>query len=83
LLSIEFGGGFVYLSSTLRAQAHERGAGGRADPPPPLLETKNQLDPLPEMPRIFSFRLQWGGEGAPCGRGQGSHGQSARVGRQV
>ena len=44
-------------------------------------ETKNQLRPLPEMPCIFSFRLQCGGEGAPCGRGQGSHGQSARVGR--
>jgi hypothetical protein len=40
-------------------------------------ETKNQLRPLPEMPCIFSFRLQCGGEGAPCGRGQGSHGWSA------
>jgi hypothetical protein len=46
-------------------------------------ETKNQLRPLPEMPCIFSFRLQCGGEGAPCGRGQGSHGWSARVERQV
>jgi len=46
-------------------------------------ETKNQLRPLPEMPCIFSFRLQCGGEGAPCGRGQGSHCQSAKVGRQV
>jgi hypothetical protein len=46
-------------------------------------ETRNQLRPLPEMPRIFSCRLQCGGEGALCGRGQGSHGQSARVERQV
>ena len=27
--------------------------GGHADHPTPLLETKNQLRPLPEMPRIF------------------------------
>ena len=58
-------------------------AGTRTTPTPPFLETKNQLRPLPEMPRIFSFRLQCGGEGAPCGRGQGSHGRSARVERQV
>ena len=25
-------------------------------PPPPFVETKNQLRPLPQMPRIFSFR---------------------------
>jgi hypothetical protein len=30
------------------------------------------------MPRIFSFRLQCGGEDAPCGRGKGSHGQPAK-----
>ena len=57
--------------------------GGHADHPhPPFLETKNQLRPLPEMPRIFSFRLQCRCEGAPCGRGQGSHGQPAKMGFQ-
>ena len=31
--------------------------GGHADHPhPPFLEIKNQLRPLPEMPRIFSLR---------------------------
>ena len=55
--------------------------GGHADHPhPPFLETKNQLRPLPEMPRIFSFRLQCGGEGAPYGRRAPT---AARVGRQV
>ena len=41
------------------AQAQTRRRGGRADPPPPL-ETKNQLRPLPEMPRIFSFMVRIG-----------------------
>ena len=40
----------LIAQSTARA-----GAGGRADPPPPSLETKNQLRPLPQMPGIFSF----------------------------
>ena len=32
----------------------------RRDPPPPFFGNQNQLRPLPEMPRIFSFRLQCG-----------------------
>jgi hypothetical protein len=63
--------GLSWRCATARERA-EAQAGGRADPPPPFLETKNQLGPLPEMPRIFLFRLQCGSEGAPCGRGQGT-----------
>ena len=61
------------LLLALRAEQRAKGAGAgaRTHPHPPFLETKNQLRPLPKMPRIFSFRLQCGGEGAPCGRGQG------------
>ena len=66
--------------ATARETGGGAGAGGSADPtPPPFLETKNQLRLLPEMPRIFSFRLQCGGEGARCGRGPGSHCQPAKV----
>ena len=66
------------LRTELRAKV-----GGRADDPhpTPFFGNQNQLRPLTEIPRIFSFRLLCGGEG--CGRGQGSHGQSAWVGRQV
>ena len=45
--------------------------GGHADHPP-LFGNQKSVKALPEMPRIFSFRLQCGGEGAPCGRGQGA-----------
>ena len=56
MLSIEFGGGFVYLSSTLRAQAHERGAGGRADPPPLFMESKvRAADATPPVEGAIGF----------------------------
>ena len=42
----------------MSARRAQTWSGGRPPPPPPFLETQNQLTPLPEMPRIFSFRLQ-------------------------
>ena len=39
----------------LALRAEQRASGRGRSPPPPFLETKNQLRPLPEMPRIFSF----------------------------
>jgi hypothetical protein len=53
------------------AEQATRRRGRARRPPPPFMKSKNQLRPLPEMPRIFSFRLQCGSEGAPCGRGHG------------
>jgi hypothetical protein len=49
----------------------------------PIPRNQKSVKASAGMPRIFSCRLQCGGEGALCGRGQGSHGQSARVERQV
>ena len=44
--------------ATARERAEAKARAGARTTPTPLLETKNQLRPLPEMPRIFSFRLQ-------------------------
>ena len=45
------------LLLALRAE-HRASKRARRPPTPPFLETENQLSPLPEMPRIFSFRTQ-------------------------